>query len=128
MVSLIRLRRYAYEKEMFFFLLPLSLCFAIFVAALPTRAFAATNSGTDIVLAQQIMLRINLPVLLDVVLQLYGLLRKRAQHSGWIDASSVFLRIMNIVALTLYCISAADLVSCESNSKSLSCTDRIRSC
>lgn len=113
-VALLRLQKYAFDREMFFCLLPLTLFLAIMVAALPTRAFAATNNSTGHVLAQHVMFAIAVPILVDVALQLYGLLRKRAIPSGWVDSTAICLRVINAVALILYAVAASELVTCTS--------------
>lgn len=113
LVALVRLKTYAGDKEMFFFLLPLSLFLAMMMSAMATRAYAANNESLPHYLAQYIMTALAVPLLMDVSLQLYGLLSKRAIPSGWIDASSLFLRFVNIIAVVLYAVAAASFVTCE---------------
>lgn len=96
---------------MFFFLLPLTLFLAIIMSAMATRSYAANNESLSHFLAQYIMTALAIPVLVEVSLQLYGLLSKRGLPSGWIDASSLFLRFVNIVALVLYAVAAGSFVS-----------------
>lgn len=98
---------------MFFFLVPLTTFLAMMVSATATRAYAANNDSTSHFLAQHVMLTIAIPILVDVSLQLYGLLSKRIIPSGWIDATTLFLRLLNLVALVLYAVAAGALVSCE---------------
>lgn len=108
-----RLFKYSYNREIFFILLPFVIFLTTMVGMLPTRAYTAENDSTSHVLAQTVMLAIAPPVLLEVALLVYSLLRKRAQPSGWIDATSLFLRVVNITALVLYAVAAAELVTCE---------------
>ncbi|UZJ52423.1 hypothetical protein CBS101457_001743 [Exobasidium rhododendri] len=81
------------------------------VSATATRAYAANNESTPHFLAQHVMFAVAVPLLVDVALQLYGLLSKRIVPSGWIDATSLFLRLLNVVALILYSVAAGNFVS-----------------
>lgn len=84
------------------------------LSAMATRAYAANNESTSDYLAQYVMTALAIPMLMEVSLQLYGFLSKRAIPSGWIDATSLFFRFMNIVAIALYAVAAGTFVSCES--------------
>jgi hypothetical protein len=108
-----RLRTYCVDKEMFLFLVPLTLFLALMVSATATRAYAANNESTPHYLAHHVMLSIAVPLLVDVALQLYGLLSKRIIPSGWIDATCLFLRLMNIVSFVLFTVAAGSFVSCR---------------
>lgn len=105
-----RLAKYSYIREIFFILLPFLIFLAFMVAFLPTRAYASTHDSTNHILAQHVMLALAIPILFDVALQVYSLLRKRAALSGWIDATSIFLRVVNAAALILYAVAAANYV------------------
>lgn len=108
-----RLKTWGGDKEMFFFLLPLAIFFALELSAVATRAYAAANESTPHYLAQHVLFLISPSVLLEIALQLYGLLSKRTLPSGWIDASSLFLRVMNVIAFVLYAVAAGATTSCE---------------
>lgn len=113
LVALVRLKKYAGDKDMFFFLVPLTIFLALMLSATATRAYAANNDSTPHFLAQHVIFAIAVPVLLDVALQLHGLLSKRVIPNGWIDASSLFLRLLNLIALVLYAVAAGSVVTCE---------------
>ena len=112
-VTAIRIKTWGGDKDMFFFLTPLLLFFAMCLSAVATRAYASSNESTPHYLAEHVLISVAPPVLLEVALQLYGLLSKRALPGGWIDASSLFLRFLNVIALVLYAVGAGATVSCE---------------
>jgi hypothetical protein len=108
-----RLFNFIANREVFFVLVPFTIFLAVMVAALPTRAYAATHHDTETILAFNVMIALAVPLLTDVGFQVYGLLRKRAEMSGWMDSSSLLMRIMNVSAMILYVVAAAKMSSCR---------------
>lgn len=70
------------------------------------------------ILAGHIELLIALPLLIDSFLQCLGLICRRAQPGGYIDAGALFLRAVNVAALIVAAVAAEELSDCEHGSSS----------
>ncbi|PWN94083.1 hypothetical protein FA10DRAFT_277730 [Acaromyces ingoldii] len=115
-VCFLRVLRWGlHDREILFLLLPTLLFLLLFVAALPTRAYVATNGDAGIdttnhYLAQHVLFTIAPSLLVESALQLYGFLSRRSVRGQWVDSSALGLRVVNFVALVLYIVASATFV------------------